>query len=89
MRQHELKTNHSVWAALDSGDKKAEFRLNDREFEVGDVLLLTPVDNEGNFVEIEPNQISFVVTHIVHGPAFGIPENYCMMSIERTFANSI
>ena len=40
MREHKLKTWESAFLAVRSGAKKAEFRRNDRDFAVGDIVVL-------------------------------------------------
>ena len=79
MNTHRLKCHSEQFRALTRYKKKAEFRKNDRNYQVGDGLDLVEWDP----INDEPMSNTFrcVVTHIVHGPAFGIPEGYCMMSI--------
>jgi hypothetical protein len=82
--QHLLKTEQSCWEAIRDGAKTAEFRRNDRGFEVGDELLLRCVFRNG-FVDPNPDfLIRRQITHIVRGPAFGIPEGYAMLSLSRS-----
>lgn len=40
MKTHSLKTWPSFWFAVERGDKKFEVRRHDRDFAVGDMLLL-------------------------------------------------
>jgi len=47
---HEIKTNVSLWPDLRKYNKRAEFRLNDRDDQVGDKLNMRPVDDAGNAV---------------------------------------
>ncbi len=80
---HELKTWSPHFAAVCSGKKRFEYRRNDRDFNVGDVLLL----REWSPVPPPPyrytdREISAVVTYIAKGPDFGIPDGFCVMSIE-------
>jgi hypothetical protein len=65
-----------MWDAVEDGTKTAEFRKNDRGFEVGDILALMRNDTPGN-----TRYATRVITHIVRGPAFGIPEGYAMLSL--------
>ena len=83
VKRHDLKVHCSLWAALVGGAKTAEFRKNDRGFLAGDTLHLFPVDDGGEAVSgLEGCAwMNFTVTHIVHGPEFGVPDGYCMMSL--------
>ncbi|WP_304598684.1 DUF3850 domain-containing protein [Photorhabdus sp. CRCIA-P01] len=36
--------------AIDNGEKKAEFRVNDREYKTGDFLALNKIDDNRNFI---------------------------------------
>ena len=79
MKTHALKTHTEQFAALVSYAKKAEFRKDDRDFQVGDGLDLIewdPIEDEAM-----SNRFRCVITHIVRGPAFGIPDGYVMLSI--------
>lgn len=81
---HDLKVNASVWNALEIRVKTWEFRKNDRNFKVGDILLLRLYNPETKEYA-EPREgykLIREVTYILYGPQFGIPEGYCIMSIE-------
>ncbi len=91
---HELKTWPSQFLALVGGHKLAEFRKDDRDFRVGDTLVLrewVPGHAEpGEYSDEAPDpgrytgrQVRARVTHIVSGTQtpFGIPPGYVMMSI--------
>ena len=69
-----------MYSAISNYRKKAEFRKNDRDFRAGDRLELYPVDDDGN--SLGGAVLKRDVTHIVFGPAFGIPDGYCRMSID-------
>jgi ASC-1-like (ASCH) protein len=77
---HELKIWPEYFAAVQSGDKRCEARLNNRRFSVGDKLCLR---------EWEPTTDTFTgrslevrVTHILYGGKHGIERGYVCMSIE-------
>ena len=46
MTRHELKTWPKYFAAVRSGQKRFEIRRNDRDFKVGDILVLREFDPE-------------------------------------------
>ncbi|WP_225816963.1 DUF3850 domain-containing protein [Photorhabdus antumapuensis] len=46
---------------MDNGKKKAEFRVNDREYKIGDFLALNEIDDNGNFTG---RLISGKITHV-------------------------
>lgn len=79
MTWHKLKTWPDAFAAVRSGMKTHEYRKNDRGFEIGDMLELrefNPVTGQ------ETNDfITRKVTYVSRGPAWGIPDGYCVMSI--------
>lgn len=83
-RTHELKTWPSQFFALVSGVKLAEFRKNDRDFRVGDELVLREwIPGDSTPGCYTGSQVRAWVTHIVSGTEtpFGIPPGYVMMSL--------
>lgn len=79
MAIHKLKTHPTEFAASVSGEKRCEFRENDRDYKVGDQLILEEFDP--NKAELTGNAFSVRVKHIQHGGKFGIPEDYVMMTV--------
>lgn len=80
---HELKVHPDVWMPLWNGVKTFEFRKNDRGFKVGDTLRLQLIDRKTEKVVSGPlNEVFRRVVYVIEGPAFGIPEGYCIMSIK-------
>ena len=92
---HDLKTWPKPFSALLTGKKTFEYRKSDRNFEVGDILLLREWDPD---VVIDPSVATFVdnvevdkhytgrqarfrVTYVARGGNFGIPEDHVVMSI--------
>jgi hypothetical protein len=75
---HELKIWPEYYEKVLWGTKKWELRKNDRNFKVGDFILL----QEFNSVKYTGREIQVEVTYILHGPSFGLEEGYCIMSIE-------
>ena len=84
--RHVLKTWPAPFHALCAGVKTFEFRKDDRGFEVGDMLVLdewVPLsDHPDGGYETGHATIRWV-TYILRGPAFGLPEGYCVMSVSE------
>jgi hypothetical protein len=78
--RHELKIWLSSYQALQDGRKTAELRLNDRDYQVGDVLELHLYDPfRHQYMPAHP--IRFQVTHLQSG--FGLEDRYVMLSLKR------
>lgn len=68
---HDLKIENKYLGELISGKKKAEIRLNDRNYQVGDILLFR-----------KPNKVfQFEITHIHEG--LGMIDKYVVLSVMR------
>jgi hypothetical protein len=78
---HVLKTWCDPFQAVWDGHKLAEFRKDDRQFRVGDWLDLLEYDHVRSVHT--GREIEAKVTDIRRGPAFGIPEGYAMLSLQR------
>jgi len=89
-KTHELKIWPGPFADVVEGRKRFEWRKDDRGFEVGDTLLLREWGLDGKvphwFVGYTGKTCEVKVLHIVRGmytpPKWGIPRDYCIMSIE-------
>lgn len=75
-QNHELKTLPSYFEDILNGNKTFEWRLNDRDYQVGDYLTLIEFDGD-SFTgrKLNPLKISYLLT----GEIFNLPE-YCVMS---------
>ena len=74
MTRHELKTWPKYFAAVRSGQKRFEIRRNDRDFKVGDILVLREFDPEDDAYtgQSEERQITFLLSEedyggVIHG----------------------
>jgi Domain of unknown function (DUF3850) len=79
-RAHELKCWPPQFKATRRGVKLFEYRKNDRNFTVSDILILR---------EWEPGDEAYTghvyhvrVLYVLRGPDFGVPDGFCVMSIE-------
>lgn len=76
-KTHELKILPEYYKAVLKGKKKFELRKNDRDYEVGDRLILNEFDGEkytGEFVIKN-------ITYILKGGSYGLEEGYVILSI--------
>lgn len=78
---HELKILPEYWHAVYKGEKRFEIRKNDRDYKVGDTLILRSWEN-GQYTG---HQTSVKVLYILYGTKetekFGLKDGYCIMSI--------
>lgn len=90
-RTHILKTDWQQYDAIHEGRKRAEFRLDDRNFQEGDELILVRQirfrDREDRVIRIEPTGHKLIVeiTHILRG-GYGMPTGYAMLSLSDVIA---
>lgn len=85
MAEHELKIWPQFFDAIEVGDKRFEWRKDDREprFEVGDTLrLLEYYPASGH----SGRSLSATVTYVLRGPDFGVPDGYAVLSIADVHA---
>ena len=77
---HELKTWPEYFNELLSGNKTFEVRKNDRDFKIGDILLLNEYDPENN--KYTGRQTGFTISYILNGGNFGIEKEFCVLGIK-------
>lgn len=77
MKKNKLKIQSEYFEAVLDGEKKAEWRKNDRDYKVGDEYTLCEIDETGKETG---RTIDISITHIVYGGKFEIPSDYCMFS---------
>ena len=76
--EHELKTYPEPFAVSSAGVKRFEYRKNDRDYEVGDTLYLREWDPmTGEFTGCWLREL---VTYVLRGPDFGVPEGFAILS---------
>lgn len=80
--RHDIKTHMEPFWALWNGQKTFEFRQNDRDYQVGDTLILREYFPDTN--TFSGRAVKARVTHLIAGPSeFGIPKGYVCMSLLR------
>jgi len=77
---HELKIWTEYIRPVITGIKTFEIRKNDRDFKVGDILILKGYDADNNKYTNE--EIEVVVTFILSETFFGLKDDYVVMSIK-------
>jgi hypothetical protein len=75
-----LKTWPGPFEAMRAARKTFEYRLNDRDFQVGDCLVLQEYNPE--YDSLSGEAILRRVVYLLPGGKFGVPEKYCVMSVE-------
>jgi hypothetical protein len=76
--RHDLKCRSKEFRAMVEGIKNFEFRVNDRDFKVGDELILHEVNPD---MSETGDTFNCKVSYILHGDEFGLPKNTCIMSV--------
>ena len=74
---HKLKILPEYYQAVKSGDKDFEIRFNDRDFKVGDMVVLR--EYEENYTDSEP--IERRIKYIYAGE-IGLKEGFCVLGME-------
>jgi hypothetical protein len=91
---HDLKIRSHWLARVKSGEKRFELRKHDRDYQVGDVLHLTEVNEYGSPISYPVDAstpegpdhghhtFDVRVLHVLDGrQADGIDDDYCLLSI--------
>lgn len=74
---HELKTDPKVFHSTAAGIKAFEFRKNDRNFKVNDIVILREYDMLTGYTgSLLLRRITYI---LIEG--FGLPAGYCIFSV--------
>lgn len=79
---HYLKTDPEPFNAMKRGLKLCEVRKFDRDFRVGDVLVLSAFDRSPATLGYTGEKLRMQVTHIVPPGSYGLPKDVGVMSVE-------
>jgi len=88
--EHELKTDSSVFQESWVGKKRFEIRLNDRNFNAGDTLILKETlysgeqMKDGKPLKYTGREIKQNVDYVLHGGKYGLSEGWVIMSVGGT-----
>ncbi len=94
MKTHHLKTDPTPFCGVWAGDKTHEIRLNDRDFQVGDCLVLFETENSGEMmracnipVEFTGRMVCATVSHIQEG--YGLMPGWVIMSLQEQTTSTV
>jgi hypothetical protein len=78
---HKIQTLQLYFKDVLSGDKNFEVRRNDRNYKVGDELILQEVKES----TLQPTGriIHRKITYILYGGVFGVSPDFCVMSLKE------
>lgn len=79
MTNHYLKTWQPYFDKVATGIKKFEVRKNDRDFKVGDNVILQEYDPIKK--DFTGREIGKKITYILYGGDFGIENGYCVLQM--------
>lgn len=77
--EHQLKTWKSYFVSILQNEKTFEVRRNDRDFKVGDILVLQEYDHNTNYYT--GRYLKKRVKYVLEGGNFGIESGYVVMGI--------
>lgn len=85
---HDLKCHPEPFQAKLDGKKPWEFRKDDRGYQLGDIFherewVPKPTGSDPKDGYYTGRTLDELVTFILRGPDFGIPEGFCIMTTER------
>lgn len=78
MRVHELKTYPHYFQETLDGNRTFEVRLNDRKFQVGDIVILKEWDN----IKYSGREIRGKIKYILNDTFIGLAKGYVAFSLE-------
>jgi hypothetical protein len=81
-KTHNIKTVMPFFQEVLSGKKPYEYRLNDRNYQVGDEL--HHIEWDATEQKETGRQCWAKIVHVLNGGVFGIPEGYCILTQHTT-----
>lgn len=86
MARHELNTDHDVFQLQVDGIKNCEIRLADRDFQVGDLLVLKETEFTGEQMKLQDYPLVYTgrtweveVVAMVHGEKYGLLPDHVLL----------
>lgn len=82
MKVHQLKCFNVFYQMVVSGAKPWEIRQNDRDYQVGDVIVLNEISPENNY-KPTGNKSTYLIKYILTSEEFGgLTSGYVCLTIE-------
>ena len=78
---HDLKTWPACFAAVKSGNKPFDVRLNEENFQVGDLLMLREFDPDTE--QYTGRTITRWVSYVLEGGLFGVQPGWCVLGFSE------
>lgn len=75
--QHNLKIESEYFEAVKNKNKRFEIRLNDRNYKIGDQIVL---EETINGIKTGLSLGPYKVKYIFHGGKFGLDKDYCILN---------
>lgn len=95
MRVHNLKTDPQIFDRTWQGVKNFEVRWNDRDFQVGDLLILEETKHTGHEMKERGFPLKYTgrsivvkVTYLMKGPVYGLQNGWVIMAIKELNRNN-
>jgi len=79
-KHHDLKLETAFYQATERGDKTFEVRKNDRDFQLGDMVVLHEVVNG---VPTGRKLTPMEIVYVLLGNVYGLAPDYCVMQLKR------
>ena len=77
---HKLKIKPEYYTEVEKGNKKAELRKNDRDYQIGDGIVFVVIDDKGNETKTDG---LYIITHVLKDVSqYGLQDGYAILSIE-------
>lgn len=83
--QHTLKIDEKWLPRIMDGQKTSEIRLNDRDYQKGDVITFQPVNDESQKIMMFTSKRPvYEITHVLNSNQFpeALKPGYCVLSIQ-------
>ena len=83
MKTHVLKLSYKYWNDVMGGTKSFELRKNDRDFQVGDLIIFQechPMVEQFTPLTSQPFRIIYILKDV---PQYGLKDGYAILGIVR------